>query len=171
MRARISDNGRVSVNMGVPDFNPGALPFLADAEADRYPLEADGRRVEIGAVSMGNPHAVVMVDSVDAAPVATLGPSIERHPRSPRRVNVGFLEIISRTAVRLRAYERGADETLACGTSACAAVAVVRRRKLLDAEVRIIVPGGQLQVSWDGLGGSPIWLSGPAAIAYTGYFA
>ncbi len=168
IRARIGGDERVSVDMGVPDFEPRSLPFQADAAADSYPLEVAGRTVQIGVVSIGNPHAVLAVDSVETAPVASLGPLIERHPRFPKRVNVGFLEIVARGAVRLRVYERGAGETLSCGTGACAAVAVARRRGLLDPEVRVGVRGGELQVNWGGTG-EPIWLSGPTEISFEGH--
>jgi diaminopimelate epimerase len=168
VHARIAGDARVSVDMGVPNFDPRSLPFVASAEADSYPLAVDGRVLEIGVVSMGNPHAVLTVDSVDGAPVTTLGPLIERHERFPRRVNAGFLEIVSRSAVRLRVYERGAGETLSCGTGACAAVAVARRRGLLDREVRVGVRGGELQVNWGGPG-EPIWLSGPTEISFEGH--
>jgi diaminopimelate epimerase len=158
----------VSVEMGVPSFDPASLPFEAPAEADPYPLEVAGRTVQIGAVSIGNPHAVLTVASVENAPVATLGPAIERHPRFPRRVNAGFLEIASRREVRLRVYERGAGETASCGTGACAAVAVGRRRGLLDGEVRVLVRGGELRVNWQGPG-EPIWLTGSAEVSFEGY--
>jgi diaminopimelate epimerase len=154
--------------MGVPNFDPQSLPFTAAAAADSYPLEVAGRSVEVGVVSIGNPHAVLAVDSVEAAPVATLGPQVERHPRFPQRVNVGFLEVVARGEVRLRVYERGAGETLSCGTGACAAVAVARRRGLLDREVRVGVRGGELQVNWGGAG-EPIWLSGPTEISFEGH--
>jgi diaminopimelate epimerase len=168
IRARIGGDARVSVDMGVPNFAPRSLPFEAPAEADSYPLEVDGQVLQIGAVSIGNPHAVLTVDSVDAAPVATLGPRIEHHPRFPRRVNAGFLELVSRTQVRLRVFERGAGETLSCGTGACAAVALARRRGLLDAQVRVDVRGGELQVNWQGPG-EHIWLSGPTGISFEGH--
>jgi len=168
VQARIGAGQEVSVDMGVPDFEPRALPFSAAAAADSYGLEVDGRTLAIAAVSMGNPHAVLSVESVDLAPVATLGPAIERHPRFPRRVNVGFLEITARDAVRLRVYERGAGETLACGTGACAAVAVGRRRGLLDPSVRVSVRGGELRVNWEGPG-ARVWLSGPAEISFAGH--
>jgi diaminopimelate epimerase len=168
VRARIEAPGLVSVDMGVPDFTPAALPFAADGEAERYALEVAGGSVQIGVVSLGNPHAVLEVTDVEAAPVGTLGPAIERHPRFPRRVNVGFLEISGRGAVRLRVYERGAGETLSCGTGACAAVAVGRRRGQLDAEVRVSVRGGELRVNWAGTGKN-IWLTGPTAISYAGH--
>lgn len=168
VRARIAGTGLVSVDVGVPDFSPAALPFEADGEALAYALQVEGRRVEIGAVSLGNPHAVLEVADTEAAAVATLGPAIERHPRFPKRVNVGFLQILSRSAVRLRVYERGAGETLSCGTGACAAVAVGRRRGRLDAEVRVGVRGGELRVNWAGMG-EHIWLTGPTAISYAGH--
>jgi diaminopimelate epimerase len=168
IRARIAAAGIVSVDMGVPNFDPGSLPFCAPREADSYPLEVAGQQLEIGAVSVGNPHAVLTVAAVDSAPVATLGPAIERHPRFPRRVNAGFVEIVARAEVRLRVYERGAGETRSCGTGACAAVAVGRRRGLLDAEVRVKVRGGELRVNWQG-SGERIWLTGPAQISFQGH--
>jgi len=168
VQARIGTGHEVAVDMGVPDFDPRSLPFEAAREADSYPLEVDGRTLDIGAVSMGNPHAVITVASVEAAPVATLGPRIERHPRFPKRVNAGFLEIVARTQVRLRVYERGAGETPGCGTGACAAVAVGRRRGLLDPQVRVSVRGGELRVNWAGPG-EHSWLTGPAEISFAGH--
>ena len=168
VRARIEGRGRVSVDMGVPDFDPRSLPFEAPREADSYALEVAGRTVEIGAVSLGNPHAVLTVPAVDAAPVATLGPAIEHHPRFPRRVNAGFLEIVARAEVRLRVHERGAGETPSCGTGACAAVAVARRRGLLDEDVRVGVRGGELRVNWAG-SGQHIWLTGATEISFEGH--
>jgi diaminopimelate epimerase len=168
VHARLAGGGDISVEMGVPDFNPRSLPFEAAAEADSYPLEVAGRTLAIGAVSIGNPHAVVCVEALDSAPVATLGPAIERHARFPKRVNAGFMEVEGRNRIRLRVYERGAGETLACGTGACAAVAVGRRRGLLDAEVQVNVRGGELRVNWAGVGAS-IWLTGPAKISYQGH--
>jgi diaminopimelate epimerase len=168
IRARIESGERVAVDLGVPDFAPAALPFSAPREADSYPLEVDGITLEIGAVSIGNPHAVLTVPQVDAAPVATLGPAIERHPHFPQRVNVGFLEIVGRSEVRLRVYERGAGETRSCGTGACAAVAVGRRRGLLDGQVQVGVRGGELQVNWAGPG-EHIWLTGPTRISFAGH--
>jgi diaminopimelate epimerase len=127
-----------------------------------------GRTLAIGAVSVGNPHAVLTVTSVAAAPVETLGPGIERHPRFPKRVNAGFLEIVDRTQVRLRVWERGAGETRSCGTGACAAVAIGRRRGLLGEQVRVSVRGGELRVNWAGPG-AHIWLTGPAEISFEGH--
>jgi diaminopimelate epimerase len=167
VEAQVTGAARVSVDMGVPNFDPRALPFDAPGESDPYPLEVGGRTLEIGAVSLGNPHAVLVVPSVEAAPVGTLGPAIERHRRFPRRVNAGFLEIVDRGHLKLRVYERGAGETLACGTGACAAAAVARRRGLIDPEVRLEVRGGELRVNWAGRG-EHIWLSGPAEVSFEG---
>lgn len=168
VEARVDGTAFVTVDMGAPNFDPRSLPFDAPAEADPYPLELEGRTLEIGAVSLGNPHAVLVVPSVETAPVGTLGPVIERHPRFPRRVNAGFLEIVGRTHLRLRVYERGAGETLACGTGACAAAAVARRRGLIDAAVQVEVRGGELRVNWEGRG-EHIWLSGPAEVSFEGH--
>ncbi|HLY52762.1 MAG TPA: diaminopimelate epimerase [Steroidobacteraceae bacterium] len=167
VEARVNGSSGVSVDMGVPDFGPASLPFMAAAEADSYALEVAGHTLEIGALSLGNPHAVLVVASVETAPVASLGPAIERHPRFPRRVNAGFLEIVDRTHLRLRVYERGAGETLSCGTGACAAAALARRRGLIEAEVRVEVRGGELRVNWAGPG-EHIWLSGPAQVSFEG---
>jgi diaminopimelate epimerase len=168
IRARIEPAELVSVDLGVPDFDPRSLPFEAPRAADSYPLEVAGRTLEIGVVSIGNPHAVLTVADVESAPVATLGPAIEHHARFPQRVNAGFLEIVARTEVRLRVYERGAGETRSCGTGACAAVAVGRRRGLLDSAVRVLVRGGELRVNWTGPG-ERIWLTGPAQVSFEGH--
>ena len=137
IRARIHDANLISVDMGEPNFDPKSLPFDASAEAHVYPLAVAGTEVEIGAVSMGNPHAVLTVTSVASAPIDRLGPAIESHPRVPRRVNVGFMEIVDRHHIRLRVFERGAGETLACGTGACAAVVAGIRRGQLDSPVKV----------------------------------
>jgi diaminopimelate epimerase len=168
VEARVAGEAHVSVDMGIPNFDPRSLPFDAPQESDPYPLAVDGGTLEIGAVSLGNPHAVLVVPSVEAAPVGTLGPAIERHVRFPRRVNAGFLEIVDRAHVKLRVHERGAGETLACGTGACAAAAVARRRGLIDPEVRVEVRGGELRVNWAGRG-EHIWLSGPAEVSFEGH--
>lgn len=167
VRARLRADGLVSVAMGVPDFNPRSLPFTAEREAASYRIDLASGPVEFGAVSIGNPHAVIRVRSVQDAPVDTVGPAMENHARFPRRVNVGFLEIVAPDHVRLRVFERGVGETLACGTGACAAVAVGRRHGPLAEEVRVDVPGGRLIVQWPGPG-EPIWLTGPAETAFTG---
>jgi diaminopimelate epimerase len=167
VEAVLRDDGQVSVAFGVPDFAPRSLPFLADAEAASYSIDLPGGPVEFGAVSVGNPHAVIRVASVAAAPVDTVGPAMENHARFPRRVNVGFIEIVSPEHIRLRVYERGTGETLACGTGACAAVAIFRRHGPLAQEVRVDVRGGRLLVGWKGPG-EPIWLTGPAETAFEG---
>jgi len=168
IRARTLEDGLVSVDMGPVRFDPRSLPFDAQAEAERYPLEVAGGSVEIGAVSIGNPHAVLAVDAVATAAVDRLGPEVERHPRFPKRVNAGFMQVVDRSHIRLRVYERGAGETLACGTGACAAVAVGRRWGELDREVHVSVRGGELRVNWDGPG-EHIWLTGPAETSFAGH--
>jgi diaminopimelate epimerase len=167
IHARIHDANLISVDMGVPNFDPKSLPFDASAEAHVYPLAVAGTEVEIGAVSMGNPHAVLTVNSVASAPVDRLGPAIERHPRFPKRVNVGFMEIVDRAHIRLRVFERGVGETLACGTGACAAVAIGRRHGRLDATVEVELPGGKLEITFHAPG-EHIWMKGPTAVSFTG---
>jgi diaminopimelate epimerase len=167
VHARVRDDGLVSVDMGAPNFDPRALPMEADAEAPTYSLKIDGSEVEIGAVSMGNPHAVLQVSDVKNAPLARFGPSIESHPRFPKRANVGFMQIVDRGHLKLRVFERGVGETQACGTGACAAVAVGRRRGLLDADVRVDLPGGTAWVSSSDKDGH-LWLTGPATTVFTG---
>jgi diaminopimelate epimerase len=167
VRAHVRDDGLVSLDMGVPNFDPRALPMDAEAEAPLYSLNVDGADVEIGAVSMGNPHAVLHVPDVKAAPLERLGPSIERHPRFPRGANVGFMQIVERGRIRLRVFERGVGETRACGTGACAAVAVGSRHGLLDEDVQVELPGGTATVSWRAHTGH-IWLTGPATPVFTG---
>ncbi len=157
----------VRVDMGTPVLEPADIPFQAEHQAASYPLEVDGREYQIGAVSMGNPHAVLQVDSVDTAPVATLGPLIEKHPRFPRRVNVGFMQLCSPEHIRLRVFERGTGETLACGSGACGAVVVGQIQGLLGQLVRVSLPGGDLMIEWDGGSGS-VWMSGPATTVYEG---
>ena len=168
VHAQVRASGEVSVDMGIPSFEPRALPFDAAQERSSYDLLVDGRTVQIGAVSLGNPHAVLLVEDVELAPVAELGAAIESHPRFPSRVNVGFLQVIDRGHVRLRVYERGVGETLACGTGACAAVAIGRRRELLGPQVQVEARGGALRVDWEGPG-RPIWLTGPASVAFEGH--
>ncbi|MGH8227832.1 MAG: diaminopimelate epimerase [Steroidobacteraceae bacterium] len=168
VRARVLAPQSISVEMGVPSFDPRSLPFDAPQDAPAHELEVAGGVVQIGAVCIGNPHAVLTVGAVDAAPVERLGPAIESHPRFPKRVNVGFMEIVDRGRIRLRVYERGAGETLACGTGACAAVAVGRRRGLLDREVSVHARGGELRVNWHAPG-DPVWLTGPAEVAFEGH--
>lgn len=167
VRARVRDDGLVSVAMGVPNFDPASLPFEASGEASVYPLAVGDRTVEIGAVSIGNAHAVIRVPSIAEAPVDRLGPAIEHHPRFPKRTNVGFMEVVDAGHIQLRVHERGTGETRACGTGACGAVAVGRRHGLLGEDVNVDLPGGRLAVHWKGPG-EPIWLTGPAEISYEG---
>jgi diaminopimelate epimerase len=166
-RIFLREDGLVSVDMGVPRLTPSEIPFLAEAQAERYPLEVDGQRLEIGAVSMGNPHAVTRVESVDTAPVERLGPLIERHPRFPRRVNAGFMQVLDPGHVRLRVYERGAGETLACGTGACAAAVAGRLQGLLQPPVAVDLPGGRLLIDWAGPGAA-VQMTGPAVTVFSG---
>lgn len=167
VHARVLADGQVSVAMGIPNFAPASLPFEASGEASVYPLAVGDSTVEIGAVSIGNPHAVLRVPSVEEAPVDRLGPAIEHHPRFPKRTNVGFMEVLAADHILLRVHERGAGETRACGTGACGAVAVGRRHGLLGERVDVDLPGGRLVVEWKGPG-EPIWLTGPAETAYEG---
>ena len=161
------DDGRVRVDMGEPRFAPAAIPLDVGAEAERYTIDVAGRSVEIGAVSMGNPHALVEVDDIAIAPVGVLGPQIEQAAAFARGCNVGFAERRDRGRVALRVWERGVGETLACGSGACAAVAILRRRGAVDADVRVDLPGGTLHIHWDGPGHS-LWMTGPAAFVFEG---
>jgi diaminopimelate epimerase len=166
--AHVPGAGIVAVNMGVPDFAPAASCFDPRGQSGpTYLLDVDGETVTGGVVSMGNPHLVLRVPDVATAEVSRLGPPLERHPRFARRVNVGFMQIVARDHIRLRVFERGVGETLACGTGACGAVAVGRRDALLDAGVRVSLPGGDLTVRWPGPGES-LWLEGPAAVSFRG---
>ena len=165
---QVEPDGQIRVDMGRPCFEPARIPFVAQAAAPAYDLDIDGTTLSIGAVSMGNPHAVVLVDDVSAAEVNRLGPLIEHHPRFPNRVNAGFAAIRGRERIDLRVHERGVGETLACGTGACAAMVVARRRGLVDERVRVHLPGGSLVLSWNGLGTDPVWMTGPATTVYQG---
>ncbi len=168
MTLYIQDNDDVRVDMGSPRLAPAELPFSAEQQAISYPLAlANGVSLDIGAVSMGNPHAVVLVDDVNTAPVESQGPEIEAHSRFPQRVNAGFMQIISRQEINLRVFERGSGETLACGTGACAAVVAGRLRNLLDSNVRVNLPGGSMTIEWQGEGHS-VLMSGPAATVFHG---
>ena len=164
---RLDDDGEVTVDMGIPRFAPADVPFIGGTGAIAEPLDVDGRVVMISALSMGNPHAVQRVDDVESAPVATQGPLIERHARFPQRVNAGFMQIVDRATIRLRVYERGVGETLACGTGACAAVVAGRRLGLLAERVRVITRGGELSVAWSGEG-APVMMKGPAHSVFDG---
>jgi diaminopimelate epimerase len=164
---RLEGDGRVTVDMGVPQFEPARIPFDAPARAATYELNVDGRRVEVSALSLGNPHAVQVVPDIERAPVASEGPLIERHPRFPQRVNAGYLQVVSRRHIRLRVFERGAGETLACGSGACAAVVAGITRGLLDQDVTVTTRGGDLGISWAGAG-APVMMTGPAVTVFEG---
>ncbi len=168
--ARIDGPGVTAVSMGAPRFAPADIPMTAAAEADTYRLEAGDRTVEVAALSMGNPHCVLLVDDVESAPVAELGPALEHHPAFPERCNVGFLEPRGRDRALLRVWERGVGETRACGSGACAAMVAGRRRGLFGDEVRLGLPGGDLVVSWRGPG-EAVWLTGPAQYSFEGTVA
>lgn len=174
LQLRLGDDGRVIVDMNRPVFEPTRVPFDAAGLVPRevhgfalWPLEVDGTVVEAAVLSMGNPHAVVRVDDVDAAPVTTLGPRLEHHPRFPRRVNAGFVQVVDRGHVRLRVWERDAGETLACGTGACAAVVAGIRLGWLDARVDVDTRGGRLTIEWAG-GDTPVLMTGPAETVFEG---
>jgi diaminopimelate epimerase len=164
---RLETNGEVSVNMGAPKFEPNEIPFIAEKRALVYSLDISGRHREISAVSMGNPHAVQVVADVDRAPVATEGPLIESHPRFPQRVNAGYMQVVDRRHIRLRVYERGAGETLSCGTGACAAVVAGIQRGLLEHGVKVSFGSGDLFVRWEGEN-QPVWMTGPAVTVFDG---
>lgn len=167
MMLQITSNGEVCVNMGVPRLDPAEIPFLAEAQAATYSLDVDGTTLEISAVSMGNPHAVTLVEDVAKAPVAQLGPLVERHARFPQRVNAGFMQIVSADEINLRVFERGVGETLACGTGACAAVVAGNLRQQLSNNVKVNLPGGSLRISWAGPG-EPVMMTGPATTVFHG---
>lgn len=164
---RLEADGQVTVDMGAPVFEPSAIPFLTDHSAPNYLLSLDDKIIEISAISMGNPHAVQIVADITRAPVASDGPRIERHASFPKRVNAGFMQIVDRGHIKLRVYERGAGETLACGTGACAAVVTGIQRGLLDAAVRVSTRGGDLLIQWAGAG-QPVLMTGPAVEVFRG---
>jgi diaminopimelate epimerase len=164
---RLEDDGRVTVDMGLPRFNPPDIPFQAEKQALTYALDVDGSKVEISALSMGNPHAVQIVDNIDSAPVTSLGPRIESHDRFPNRVNAGFMQIVDRSHIRLRVFERGAGETLSCGTGACAAAVAGIARGLLDSRVTVETRGGMLTIRWAGEN-NPVMMTGPAEMVFDG---
>jgi diaminopimelate epimerase len=170
----LQDDGRVTVDMSAPIFDAARVPFDASGLQPRevsgfalWPIELQGRTIEFAVLSMGNPHAVQIVADVDAAPVSSLGPMIEKHPRFPRHVNAGFMQIVDRGHIRLRVFERGAGETLACGTGACAAVVAGIRQGLLDERVEVETHGGLLGIRWAGAD-SPVWMTGPAETVFEG---
>ena len=164
---RLEEDGRVTVNMGAPVFEAARIPFDTGSDAVIQPLEVNGETVQITAVSMGNPHAVQVVGDVERAPVVAQGAQIECHPRFPKRVNAGFMQVVDRGHIRLRVYERGAGETLSCGTGACAAVVAGIRRGLLDHNVQVATRGGMLEIAWKG-GDAPVLMTGPAITVFEG---
>ncbi|KAF0811932.1 Diaminopimelate epimerase [Andreprevotia sp. IGB-42] len=164
---KLEDNGEITVNMGAPELRAAEVPFVADHEAVIHALQVGDTSYDITAVSMGNPHAVQVVADVETGLVQQVGPLIEKHPRFPRKVNAGFMQIVSRDAIKLRVYERGAGETLACGTGACAAVVAGILRGLLDERVRVSTHGGDLTISWAG-GDAPVYMTGPAVTVFEG---
>ncbi len=164
---QIQADGQVMVNMGVPELTPERIPFISERQQTLYNREIVGQMVSFSAVSMGNPHAVLQVTDVDTAPVALLGAALEKYADFPKRVNVGFMQVLGREQMRLRVFERGSGETLACGTGACAAVVAGRLQGLLDETVNVALPGGQLRIQWQGEG-QPVWMTGPAETVFRG---
>ena len=165
---RLEDGGQVTVNMGAPRFAPAEVPFVADAEASQYALDVEGGIWLASVLSMGNPHTVLFVDAVEDAPVTSLGAILESHPRFPQRVNVGFAQVVDAHHLRLRVFERGAGETLSCGTGACAAVVAGIRSGYVTSPVKVSTRGGVLQIAWGGNADDPVWLTGPTAISFEG---
>ena len=164
---RMEADDTVTVNMGIPRFAPEEIPFEAKKRALTYALTVKNRRVEISALSIGNPHAVQVVKNVDTAPVSTQGPLIEKHVRFPKKANAGYMQVVNRGRIRLRVFERGAGETLSCGSGACAAVVAGIQRRLLDNRVVVETRGGELNVRWDGEG-EPVWMSAGAVTVFEG---
>ncbi len=163
----IIGDDQVRVDMGVPQLLPDNIPFHADKQQAVYTLEYEQQAIQLSAISMGNPHAVIVVNDIATAPVATLGAAIESHPSFPQRVNVGFMQIINRKHIQLRVFERGVGETRACGTGACAAAVAGQLRNLLDQHVTVTLPGGILSIEWQGKN-SPVMMTGPAQTVFTG---
>lgn len=164
---RLETDGRVTVNMGAPIFEPALIPFISNSDAIIQPIEIDGELVQITAVSMGNPHAVQVVENIELAPVNVQGALIEHHPQFPKRVNAGFMQIVDSRNIRLRVYERGAGETLSCGTGACAAVVAGVKRGLLKDNVQVATKGGTLNIAWAG-DSQPVMMTGPAINVFAG---
>ncbi len=164
---RLDENGQVTVNMGIPRHTPEEIPLQAEKESRFYSVNVNGIERALGAVSMGNPHAVMQVNDVKSSPVAELGAELECHPFFPERANIGFMQVIDRQHIKLRVYERGAAETLACGSGACAAAVIGMERNLLDNDVEVSLPGGELSISWQGRG-QPVFMTGPAVSVFEG---
>lgn len=163
----LENNGQVTVNMGAPKFEPGQIPFVAEAQAKTYALEVNGQVFEVGVLSMGNPHAVQQVGDIETAEVGRIGAAIEAHPGFPQRVNAGFMQVLDHHHIKLRVYERGAGETLACGTGACAAAVHGMQMGLLQTPVNVAMSGGELQIHWEGYG-QPVMMTGPAVVVFEG---
>lgn len=164
---KVQDDNQVTVDMGAPELSPDKIPCTFHEQATEYDLPLQETVLIIGAVSMGNPHAVALVDDVDSYPVKLIGPEVESHSCFPNRVNAGFMEVVSRDMIKLRVYERGVGETLACGTGACAAVVSGILRGLLDSAVKVQLPGGELSITWEG-GAKPVMMTGPAKAVFHG---
>jgi len=164
---RFEDDDMITVNMGIPRHNPAQIPLQAKQESKFYSISVADTEKAFGAVSMGNPHAVLQVHDIKTAPVGELGPILENHPFFPQRANIGFMQIIDRRHIRLRVYERGAGETLACGSGACAAVVIGREQNLLEQKVQVALPGGELSIDWQGRG-HPVYMTGPAVTVFEG---
>ncbi len=164
---KLEDSGLVTVNMGAPRLVPNEIPFIAETPATSYTLEVDGHNVQISAISMGNPHAVQIVEDIETAPVVELGSRIEVHPRFPQRVNAGFMQIMDAHHIKLRVFERGSGETLACGTGACAAAVAGIQLGQLQSPVKVSARGGELHIAWQGHG-TPVMMTGPAVTVFTG---
>ena len=167
IQLHLQDDEQVQVDMGVPQLKPEAIPFIAVEQAVTYELEVDHMSVELSAVAIGNPHAILRVQSVETAPLENIGPLLESHPRFPQRCNVGFMQVVDRQQIKLRVFERGVGETMACGTGACAAVVSGCLLSLLDEQVKVTLPGGDLVIEWPGLG-HPVMMSGPAVTVFDG---
>ncbi len=167
IKLHLESDGQIRVNMGRPVLAPAEIPFIADTEAPEYPVDVEGEIIHLGAVSMGNPHAVIVVENIETAPVEQAGKALQQHTRFPKRVNVGFMQIISRDEIRLRVFERGVGETLACGTGACAAAVSGQLRGLLNKRVRVSLPGGALVIEWPNRD-APVLMYGPAITVFEG---
>ncbi len=167
IKLQLRDDGQVTVDMGQPEFEPNLIPLQAKQRQPKYQFCVGADIVELGCVSMGNPHGVLFVDNVATAPVATLGPLLERHSRFPNRANIGFCQVVNRNTIRLRVFERGVGETKACGTGACAAAVIANAANLVDDRVNVELPGGVLQIEWPGEGHS-VLMTGPATTVYDG---
>jgi diaminopimelate epimerase len=162
-----TNDDQIVVNMGIPRHSPKEIPLLAEHESQQYSVDINGSAIELGAVSMGNPHAVIRVDDVSFAPVAEWGKFLESHPLFPQRANIGFMQVVNPNHIKLRVYERGAAETLACGSGACAAVVIGIEMGLLNNDVAVDLPGGQLLITWAGRG-KPVFMTGPATTVFEG---